>query len=120
MSAVATARCWRCSVTSGPARNGSSTETGLPVAWGATCKAGAAAAAPAPQGRGGGRGLEEVVELAQLLHRREELAQVQEEGGEHTDRHLAVEHPERADEEHEQDQTNHVDSTANRPIQATT
>ena len=40
----------------GPARNGSSTETGLPVAWGATCKAGAAAAPSAPQGRGGGRG----------------------------------------------------------------
>jgi outer membrane protein assembly factor BamB len=39
----------------GPARDGSSAETGLPVSWGASCKAGAAAAAPAqpPQGRGG-------------------------------------------------------------------
>src|SRR6188508_2245187 len=39
----------------GPARDGSSAETGLPVSWGASCKAGAAAATPAqpPQGRGG-------------------------------------------------------------------
>jgi outer membrane protein assembly factor BamB len=38
----------------GPSRNGSSTETGLPVSWGASCKTGAAAqSAPAPQGRGG-------------------------------------------------------------------
>jgi len=44
----------------GPSHNGVSTETGLPVTWGATCvadaAAGAVAAAPAaPQGRGGGR-----------------------------------------------------------------
>ena len=45
----------------GPARDGSSAEVGLPVSWGATCKAGAAAtsARPAPQGRGGfGFGME--------------------------------------------------------------
>jgi outer membrane protein assembly factor BamB len=39
----------------GPSRNGSTSETGLPVTWGATCKSGAAAAPaqPAQQGRGG-------------------------------------------------------------------
>ena len=39
----------------GPARDGSSAEVGLPVSWGATCKAGAGAkpAQAAPQGRGG-------------------------------------------------------------------
>ena len=39
----------------GPARNGSSAETGLPVSWGASCKAGAAAPSrlQPSQGRGG-------------------------------------------------------------------
>ena len=45
----------------GPHRNGTTTETGLPVSWGATCKVGspapAAAAEPAAPGQGrGGRG----------------------------------------------------------------
>ena len=53
--------------------------------------------------RGGGRGLEQVVELAELLHRREELAQVEQERGEHAHGHLAVEHPVRAHQQHERD-----------------
>jgi outer membrane protein assembly factor BamB len=43
----------------GPSRNGVSSDTGLPVSWGATCvedSAPAPAAAPAPAGRGGGFG----------------------------------------------------------------
>ena len=38
----------------------------------------------------GDRGLEQVVELAELLHRLEEPPQVQQERGEHADAHLAV------------------------------
>jgi outer membrane protein assembly factor BamB len=42
----------------GPAHNGVSAETNLPITWGATCKAGAPAAAgnPAATGQAGGRG----------------------------------------------------------------
>ena len=49
----------------------------------------------------GGRGLEQVVELAQLLHRLEEPPQVQQERGEHADAHLAVDREPAAVEHHD-------------------
>ena len=49
----------------------------------------------------GGRGLEQVVELAQLLHRLEEAPQVEQERGEHADAHVAVEHAPAAVEQHD-------------------
>ena len=49
--------------------------------------------------QGGGGGLEHAVELAEFLHRLEEHLHVEEERGEHTDGHLAVEHPVSADEQ---------------------
>ena len=57
---------------------------------------GGSSSTPESFSSGGRRGLEQVVELAQLLHRLEELAQVEQERGEDTHRHLAVEHPVRS------------------------
>jgi hypothetical protein len=51
----------------------------------------------------GRRGLERVVELGQVLHRVEELAQVQQERGEDADLGLAVQHPVAAVGEHDRD-----------------
>ena len=50
------------------------------------------------RGRGG---LEDVVELAEVLHRIEEATQVEEERGEHADGDLPVEHAHRAVDEHD-------------------
>ena len=47
------------------------------------------------------RGLEQVVELRQLLHRREEPPQVQQERGEHADGHVVIEHAQAAVDQHD-------------------
>jgi hypothetical protein len=53
--------------------------------------------------QGGGRGLERVVELRQLLHRLEEPPQVQQERRQHADLQLAVDGPGAAVEQHDGD-----------------
>ena len=55
---------------------------------------------PDPLGPGGGR-LEAVVQLGELLHRVEQVAQVEQERGQHADFQVSAEHPLAADAEHD-------------------
>ena len=72
-----------------------------PGASGSARRVGASSSTPDSFSSAGGRGLEQVVELAELLHRLEEPAQVEQERGEHADAHCAVDREPAAVEQHD-------------------